>query len=51
MSREITIRHIDGFQLSISAGDQTLRCDESVQAGGNGSGFDPFELFLSSLAA
>lgn len=40
-----------GFTQHISAGPHHLRADEPVAAGGNDSGFTPYDLLLASLGA
>lgn len=51
MTRSVNIKYIENFELLLSAGNQRIVCDESINAGGVGSGFDPFELFIGSIAA
>jgi ribosomal protein S12 methylthiotransferase accessory factor len=48
---EITVSFPGGQRVDAQAGGFTIRTDQPVEHGGNGSAPSPFTLFLASLAA
>ncbi len=51
MSRVITVSFPGGKKVDARLEDRTVRTDQPVEAGGEGSAPAPFDLFLASLAA
>jgi putative redox protein len=47
----IHARSLNNFQVEIKTATHTILADEPVEAGGDDSGPNPYELLLSSLAA
>ena len=47
----VTVRSLDNLRQQIDAGPHTFFADEPVDAGGDGSGPDPYELLLAALGA
>ena len=47
----ITVRNQQGYQQEIIAGDHVIFADEPVNAGGDDTGPNPYELLLAALGA
>jgi uncharacterized OsmC-like protein len=48
---DVIVRSLDNLRVQVDAGPHTLYADEPVDAGGDESGPDPYELLLGSLGA
>jgi putative redox protein len=48
---DIIVRSLDNLRQEVSVGPHTFYVDEPVDAGGDESGPDPYELLLSALGA
>ncbi|HET6385406.1 MAG TPA: OsmC family protein [Armatimonadota bacterium] len=47
----VNVRSMDGLQQEITAGKNVILADEPVEAGGGGTGLNPYELLLAALGA
>ena len=48
--KDITVRFPGGKRVDAQYGDRTVRTDQSVKNGGDGSAPEPFDLFFVSMA-
>lgn len=51
MIKKITVNFPGGKKVNTSIGDYIIKTDQPIDSGGEGSSPNPFQLFLSSIAA